>query len=321
MEGIGDADLRRLRIFLAVANGGSMSAGGKALGIKRSSVRSAIDTLEHRLGVELIQRSTTGITLTTFGKTVAQEAESLLQSNDAHFDRIRSISAPETRPLKIGSIFGFQSEYIIDAQGTLEGHSLLPTVFDMHEPAQPLLCGAVDLSLIIGTTDHDDQLDYYEIGKLPRIAVTTAKEAPNPCSDTSDIRQLDQLEWPALPTEREFDRRSIEVWLCADVRGSLPPKQSPVHYEPLSLRSWTLEGGRVFVTTPSIAAAFSLEGLLQTTQLNVEPWPFSLVAPKGTDLDLQPLLKSLTHTFHKNENVQQEQTTAVFPDQFSKPKS
>jgi DNA-binding transcriptional LysR family regulator len=62
-------DLNDMRIFAAVGSRKSFTGAGEALGIPKATVSRKIRTLEHRLGVRLLLRSTRQVSLTDAGRT------------------------------------------------------------------------------------------------------------------------------------------------------------------------------------------------------------------------------------------------------------
>ena len=61
-------DWDNLRIFLALANQGSVRAAGAALGISHSTVARRIEAFEDQLGVRLFDRTPSGYALTAAGE-------------------------------------------------------------------------------------------------------------------------------------------------------------------------------------------------------------------------------------------------------------
>lgn len=75
------ADWEDLRVFLAVARTGSLSAAGRALGVDQSTVSRRVVSLEAALGARLFDRVPGGVALTPAAKDalgLAEEAESRL---------------------------------------------------------------------------------------------------------------------------------------------------------------------------------------------------------------------------------------------------
>src|SRR3954470_4111321 len=64
-----------LRVVLAVARGGTLSAAARALGITQPTVGRRIDGFERAVGARLFQRRPSGYVLTAAGRAVAGHAE------------------------------------------------------------------------------------------------------------------------------------------------------------------------------------------------------------------------------------------------------
>lgn len=69
-----EPDWADLKVFLAVAEAGSITRAAQALGTTQPTVSKRLDDLEHRLGVTLAVRSTNGVVLTDEGRVVAEHA-------------------------------------------------------------------------------------------------------------------------------------------------------------------------------------------------------------------------------------------------------
>lgn len=70
-------DWDKLRIFHAVAEAGSFTHAGEALGLSQSSVSRQISTLEDSLGVTLFHRHARGLILTEQGELLQKEAQDI----------------------------------------------------------------------------------------------------------------------------------------------------------------------------------------------------------------------------------------------------
>lgn len=79
-------DIVTLRVFLAVARAGSIGAAARNEHIAASAVSRRISDLEHDLGVSLIRRSPSGVTLTPAGQVLAEHCKTVLNQ----FSEIRA---------------------------------------------------------------------------------------------------------------------------------------------------------------------------------------------------------------------------------------
>jgi LysR family transcriptional activator of dmlA len=73
-------DLNAVRVFVAVAQAGTLTAAAMELGVPASTVSRGLTRLEQHLGVLLAQRSPRGLVLTDFGKEYLQSCRNALQT-------------------------------------------------------------------------------------------------------------------------------------------------------------------------------------------------------------------------------------------------
>jgi DNA-binding transcriptional LysR family regulator len=95
-------DLRRLRIFAAVAEGGSFTAAATALFLTQPAVSQQMAILEREVGVPLVVRVPRGIQLTDAGKLLAERAARLLAESSEIEDELRRFGRG-TREVTLGA--------------------------------------------------------------------------------------------------------------------------------------------------------------------------------------------------------------------------
>ena len=95
-------DLRRLRIFAAVAEGGSFTAAATALFLTQPAVSQQMAILEREVGVPLLVRVPRGIQLTDAGKLLADRAARLLTETAEIEDELRRFGQV-TREVALGA--------------------------------------------------------------------------------------------------------------------------------------------------------------------------------------------------------------------------
>src|SRR6187431_2493309 len=66
-----------LRVFLAVARAGRLSAAAKRLAVEHTTVSRRLAALEHELGTQLFYRTAGGFLLTPVGQSVLANAEAM----------------------------------------------------------------------------------------------------------------------------------------------------------------------------------------------------------------------------------------------------
>lgn len=79
---LAEADLRLLRVFIAIAEAGGLAAAELRLNISRSVISRHLQSLEVRLGVRLCERGRGGFALTEEGHTVLAAARRLIAQID-----------------------------------------------------------------------------------------------------------------------------------------------------------------------------------------------------------------------------------------------
>jgi DNA-binding transcriptional LysR family regulator len=93
-------DLSRLRVLVAVAREGSVTAAAEALHYAQPSVSHQLAKLEAEVGVPLLQRMGRGIRLTDAGRLLVQRAESILaqvESVHAEMDELAGLRTGRVR--------------------------------------------------------------------------------------------------------------------------------------------------------------------------------------------------------------------------------
>jgi DNA-binding transcriptional LysR family regulator len=86
-----EADLRLLRVFVAITEANGIAAAELSLNISRSVISRHLKSLESRLGVCLCQRGPGGFSLTDEGKTVLAAARRLIGQIDAFRSEIAEL--------------------------------------------------------------------------------------------------------------------------------------------------------------------------------------------------------------------------------------
>lgn len=114
-------NLELYRVFITVAQQGSFTRAGGALGLTQSAVSQAVRQLEGLLGARLFVRTAKGATLTGEGEVLMGHVGELLQGVDTAQRYFTQLQGLEVGSLKIG------------ASDTLCRHVLLEKLKDFHE--------------------------------------------------------------------------------------------------------------------------------------------------------------------------------------------
>jgi len=104
MNYLDDVDLKRLRIFDAVAKCGSFKGAEEMLNINGSTISKAISELEGRLGVTLCKRGRGGFTLTEQGEEVYQLNFKLFADLGDYVSAVKNVNQAAPRTFRIAVV-------------------------------------------------------------------------------------------------------------------------------------------------------------------------------------------------------------------------
>ena len=95
-------EIRELRAFTAVAEEGSFSGAARGLHVSQSALSQTIRSLERQLGVQLLERHSSGVTVTDAGGLLLREARALLAQHDRVLAAVTGQAAAGPATLRVG---------------------------------------------------------------------------------------------------------------------------------------------------------------------------------------------------------------------------
>jgi DNA-binding transcriptional LysR family regulator len=95
------ASLSEMSAFVAIAERASFAKAAAQLGVSRSSLSESLRTLESRLGVRLLNRTTRSVALTEAGERLLQQLRPLLDNFDAVLESVNAFRDSPTGHLRI----------------------------------------------------------------------------------------------------------------------------------------------------------------------------------------------------------------------------
>jgi LysR family transcriptional regulator, benzoate and cis,cis-muconate-responsive activator of ben and cat genes len=197
-------ETRELRYFVAVAEEQHFGRAADRLGIAQPPLSRAIQQLERRLGVVLLERSSRGVTLTEAGAVLLREGHAALDA----------VAAAERRTQRAGAIDGDPRLVLVTKAGA--STELLAKLLDAYAaepdaaPVEVLLCGPgeqepllrngrADVALLHRPFDSTAGLDIEELSTEGQVAVLPAR---HPLSGRAQLRLADVSAVPDLPLPR-----------------------------------------------------------------------------------------------------------------------
>lgn len=167
-------DLELYRVFSAVAESGSFSAGAQKLFITQPAASQAVQKLEQQLGTRLFTRGRRGVTLTQEGELLyrhVSKALSLLNLGELSIERVHNL---EEGLLKIGAADTITKELLLPCIGEFRklhpGVQLQVTNRTSLQLTERLCRGELDIA-VVNLPINDDRLTVRPIREIHDIFV------------------------------------------------------------------------------------------------------------------------------------------------------
>lgn len=177
----GRITVEQLGIFIACAEHGSFSAAARRLARTQSVVSQAIATLETQLGVALFDRSGRVPLLTPHGRTLLNEARSVVGRMDGLRSRARDLAGGQVRELSIVVDMLFPVDLLTTAlQRFNESHpgtSVRLRREMLGAVVQPVVEGHCDLGVVGPQPELPDSLEQRPLLRMRYVAVASPRHA------------------------------------------------------------------------------------------------------------------------------------------------
>jgi len=158
-----------LRIFLAVAAAGSLSAAARQLGTVPMQVSRRVAALEEELSVRLFHRTTRSVSLTAEGEALLPHARVMSETEDSALNELHPASSKVSGVLRVTapSVFG-QSIVLAMLPRLLEQHPDLRIDLDVSDRVVDIVGQGLDLALRVAPL-ADSELVARRIAANPRV--------------------------------------------------------------------------------------------------------------------------------------------------------
>jgi DNA-binding transcriptional LysR family regulator len=145
-------DVTRLRVLVAVARYGSVTAAARKLNYAQPSVSHHLARLEAETGTKLIQRAGRGIRLTDAGRLLAERAAEVIGRLDAAENELAAYTGLRAGRLRLAAFPSALGTIVPAAAAMLRGHQesvdLRLTEAEPPEALRMLRAGYVDVALV-----------------------------------------------------------------------------------------------------------------------------------------------------------------------------
>lgn len=143
-------DLRRMAVFAAVVQHGSMSAAARALGMSTSAVSQQVRLLEQGSGVTLLHRSTRRLALTDTGARFADHCQAMVSAaSQAKAQLVLAHDAPSGE-LRMSAPVGFARHIAPALAPLLSAHPAMTLRLLVDDALINLVDARIDLALRAG---------------------------------------------------------------------------------------------------------------------------------------------------------------------------
>jgi len=166
--------LAAMEAFVRVVETGSFSAAARQLHMGQPAVSKTVAQLERRLGVQLLIRSTQGLTPTEAGQNFFERAKRVIEEADEAEVAARGANASLSGELRISAAVTFARLHVVPRLGGfLAEHSALGIQVILDDRHIDLIEAGVDVALRMGSLE-DSALTARKIAQCPRRVFATA---------------------------------------------------------------------------------------------------------------------------------------------------
>lgn len=182
-------DLNDLVFFTAVVSHGSFSRAASALGVTKSRVSRGVASLEERLGVRLLQRSTRALTVTDVGSAFYAHCETMTQAARAAFEVAERAGARPSGRLRVSCPVGVAHIFLAPVLPRfLRAHPDVRLELDLTNRRVDVIGEGYDVALRVRSTLDDSNLVMRTFGVSDQVLAASpafvAEHGPFPSPDS-----------------------------------------------------------------------------------------------------------------------------------------
>ena len=206
--------LQPMRIFVSVAQNGSLSSAGRQLGLSPASVSRHVSALEEGLGCRLINRSSRKLTLTEAGELYYAKVERILHEITEANEAVAQLTSTPRGTLRVHSRMLVGHLIVVPAlPAFLAQHPEIRVDLLLSNSAVDLVERNIDVDIRIGKLD-DSSLVARRLASAERVLCA----APDYLARSPAIAApIDLARHNCLTYRINLERT---VWRCIDGRGT-----------------------------------------------------------------------------------------------------
>ncbi|WP_420962914.1 LysR substrate-binding domain-containing protein [Brucella sp. IR073] len=167
-------DLNDIRVFLAVARQGSFVAAARQLSMTAPSVTRAVSSLEQRLGVQLLLRTTRQVSLTSAGAVYAARVGPLLEAFDTAAEEVRAEEGEAAGLIRLNAPLSLGQRILPDIiSGFRAEHPGIAVSATLTDRFIDIVNDSFDLAIRISEPPRDKSTIWRKICRVRRILVAS----------------------------------------------------------------------------------------------------------------------------------------------------
>lgn len=267
-----------MQTFIRIVESGSLSAAAAQLGTTQPTVSRRLQSLEQRLGLKLILRTTHALKLTDDGERCYAQARELLATWHALEDALTDASADPVGTLRVRAPHAFgQDQLIAPLVDYLNRYPRLNIEWMLNDRTPDFIAENVDCAIQVGAPT-DPSVVAILLAEVPRIVVAApsllARHPP-----VEAVGQLRDLPWLALTS---FYRNEVALQKIDDGQPvNLPITPRLASDSLYAVRKAALAGmGAAIVSSWAVQADLAAGSLVQLVPAwQAPPLPVWLTYP------------------------------------------
>lgn len=209
-----------LEIFTRIAEETNLTRAAEELGLSVSGVSRSLASLENRLGVRLVQRTTRQLSLTAEGERFAQSARDILSNLHEAEASVSLVAAEPRGTLRIGSSLSFA---LLHLMPVIRQFKTRYPMVQIDLQASNRYCDSIDNALDIAIrtrpAEVDSSLTIRKLAEVPRVLVASpdylarngAPEQPEDLNDHALLLYTLAQDWDHLTFTRDGESKRLPM--------------------------------------------------------------------------------------------------------------
>lgn len=284
--------IHQLKALIAVADRGSISAAARHLGISQPAVTRALKQLEQDVSATLLARSSSGVTLTSYGETLLAHARRIVDETRRAQEHIGQMIGRRAGALAIASS-AVPMALVLRQAVTLMRRQFPDVQVRIIEAVHPNVMGlfrdaAIDFA--IGPVPADGLGDEFRCDSLFQVRLVPVLKHKHPLARAKSLADLTGLDW--MITGPSPGPGAVHQ--NAFVSAGLEPPRCALHCEPVGGALQMIEHSNLASFMPEpMAAAAEAAGLVSIVHVKEKPPPLAISIFMSAERILTPAGQAL----------------------------